>query len=118
MKMSETNLNTLKMLLGIADSSKDGILIFVINKVTDMILNYCNIDYIPDRLNNVLINMCVDMYRAESLGQEELQGPVKSITEGDISVSFGNASSVSDNPGMEFLKNYTAQLDRFRKVRW
>ena len=118
MKMAGASLNTLKMLLGVTDNSKDDILTFTMNKVTDMVLNYCNIDYIPDRLDNVLINMCIDMYRAESLGQEELQGPVKSITEGDVSVSFGNAQNVSDNPGMEFLKNYTLQLDRFRKARW
>ena len=109
---------TLKILLGITDESKDVILSFVIDKVSDMICNYCRVDEVPTGLSNVLLNMCVDMYRAESLGQEQVQGPVKSISEGDVSVSFGSATSTSENSGMEFLKNYTAQLNRYRKVGW
>ena len=63
--------------------------------------------------------MCVDKYRAESLGSEEAKAPVKSISEGDVSVSFGSSYSVSDNPSMEFLKGYKVQLDRFRRIgRW
>jgi len=109
---------TLKVLLGIADESKDVILSFVIDKATDMVCNYCNIAEIPVGLNNVLLNMCVDMYRAESLGQEQIQGPVKSISEGDVSVSFGSAASTTENSGMVFLKDYTSQLNRYRKVGW
>lgn len=109
---------TLKILLGITDESKDVILAFVIDKATDMVCNYCNIAEIPTGFNNVLLNMCIDIYRAESLGQEQIQGPVKSITEGDVSVSFGSAASVSENDGMKFLKDYTAQLNRYRKVVW
>lgn len=109
---------TLKVLLGITDESKDVILAFVIDKVRDMVCNYCNIEEVPIGLNNVLLNMCIDMYRAESLGQEQVQGPVKGISEGDVSVAFGSAASTSENSGMTFLKDYTAQLNRYRKVRW
>ena len=109
---------TLRVLLGITDESKDVILAFVIDKATDMVCNYCNIAEIPAGLRNVLLNMCVDLYRGESLGQEQMQGPVKSITEGDVSVSFGSAASTTENSGMAFLKDYTAQLNRYRKVGW
>ena len=111
-------LERLKKLLGIADESKDEILQFTINNVTDMVLNYCNITEVPEKLENIILSMCVDKYRAESLGSETSQGTVKSISEGDVSVSYGSAS-VSDNPGMEFLKGYKSQLDRFRRLgRW
>ncbi|MGE4214138.1 MAG: phage head-tail connector protein [Anaerotignaceae bacterium] len=109
---------TLKILLGITDESKDVILAFVIDKATDMVCNYCNTEEVPTGLSNVLLNMCVDMYRAESLGQEQTQGVVKGITEGDVSISFGAATSVSENGGMAFLKDYTTQLNRYRKVGW
>ena len=112
-------LEKLKMLLGITDDSKDMILQFTIDNVTDMILNYCNIDKLPEKLENVVLSMCVDKYRAESFGSEEVKAPVKSISEGDVSVSFGSSYSVSDNPSMEFLKGYKVQLDRFRRLgRW
>lgn len=112
-------LEKLKLLLGIADGSKDNVLQFVLDSVTDMVLNYCNIDSLPEKLENTVLSMCVDKYRADCLGQETTQGNVKNITEGDVSVSFGSAYSSADNPAMEFLKGYEPQLDRFKKLgRW
>ena len=117
--MVVNKLERLKKLLGIADDSKDEVLQFTIDNVMDMVLNYCNITEVPEKLENIILSMCVDKYRAESLGSEISQGAVKSISEGDVSVSYGSAYSVSDNPGMEFLKGYKAQLDRFRRLgRW
>ena len=115
-----TALEKLKILLGIepASKDKDEILQFVLNKVTDMILNYCRIEELPGRLENVLLNMCIDMYRAESLGQEAAQGAVTGITEGDVSVSFGTAANAGADPAMTFLRGYTEQLNRFRRAGW
>ena len=110
----EEQLATLRTLLGITDDSKDTILTFLIDKGTDMICNYCCIEAVPLGIENVLISMCVDMYRAESLGQEKAEGTVKEISEGDVSVSFNTATSLST----AFLSNYMAQLNCFRKVGW
>ena len=105
-------LEKLKLLLGVKNEEKDNILLFVLDKTQDMVCNYCNIEEVPKGLENVLLNMAVDLYRAESLGQEQAEGTVKSITEGDVTVSFASASAISHNRGMQFLKNYTAQLKR------
>lgn len=111
-------LEKLKILLGIQDNSKDYVLQLTIDIVTDMVLNYCHIKEIPSGLENIVVSMCIDKYRAENYGQENSEGKVKSISEGDVSVSFGSAFSVSENPSMEFLKNYKSQLDIYRKVVW
>lgn len=108
----------LKMLLGITDDSKDTILNFLINKGTDMICNYCSIDTVPVGLEKVLLSICVDMYRAETLGQEKAEGVVKEISEGDISVTFNSPSALSQDGGLAFLRDYTQQLNRYRKVGW
>lgn len=94
------------------------ILQFVLTKGQDMILNYCRLKELPAALETVLINMCVDIYRAEQLGKAQVSGTVKSITEGDVSVTYASATSVSENKGMEFLKDYTKQLDRYRRMGW
>ena len=114
----QEKLAKLKAILGISDDTKDSILTFALEKVRDMICNYCRINDIPEGLGNVQLSMAMDIYRSESLGQEKAEGTVKSMTEGDVSVSFGSAVSSSENPGMDFLKNYTAQLNRYRKVGW
>lgn len=116
--MAMTRVEKLKTLLGITTGDKDFIVEFILAKASDMICNYCNIDTVPVGLENVMLNMAVDLYRAESLGQEQVEGAVKSISEGDVTVSFSSASSVSENPGMAFLKDYTKQLDRYRRVGW
>ncbi|MCI1958839.1 MAG: phage head-tail connector protein [Clostridia bacterium] len=108
----------LKALLGISDTAKDVLIEFTIDKVSEMICNYCNVSEVPQGLYNTMYSMCIDMYRSDQLGQEQAEGSVKGITEGDVSVSFGSASAVSDNPGMAFLKNYTGQLNRYRKAGW
>ena len=114
----QEKINKLHILLGIAEGEKEEILAFLLDKTADMICNYCRRSAVPAELENIQLNMAVDMYRAESLGQENVQCAVKTITEGDVSVSFGSAASVSENPSMEFLKNYKVQLNRFRKAGW
>lgn len=114
----EEQLTTLRTLLGITDDSKDTILAFLIDKGTDMICNYCCIEAVPLGIESVLLSMCVDMYRVESLGQEKAEGTVKEISEGDISVSFYPENSSRQDLGTAFLRNYMAQLNCFRKVGW
>lgn len=96
----------------------EDILTFTLGKAEDMILNYCRLLAVPLGLERVLLNMAVDIYRAEQLGQETATGAVKSISEGDVSVSYASSTSASENLGMVFLKNYEGQLQRYRKVGW
>ena len=63
-------LDKLKMLLGITDSEKDFTLQYVIDAVTDMVLNYCNIEKLPPQLENTVLSICMDKYRADSIGQK------------------------------------------------
>jgi len=83
------------------------ILLFALERARELILNYCR-----------LLSLCVDIYRAEQPGRAQTVGAVKSITEGDVSVSYGSAASAAENGGMAFLKDYTKILDRYRKAGW
>lgn len=111
-------LNKLKALLGISedDESKDLSLEFTLENTEEIIKNYCNIDTIPTELNNTLLRMAIDLYRNESLGEEELPlGSISSITEGDTTVSYKNINSDFKDT---VLKNYEKQLKRYRKLVW
>lgn len=106
----------LKLLLGIKDNDKDEIMDFVIQKTRDMICNYCRVHTVPIGLVNVFLDLCVEVYRAGNLGQETAEGTLKSVTEGNVSVTMASPYSVNDNQAMGFLRNYTEQLNRYRKV--
>ena len=105
-----------KKLLGmvVTDISKDVPLQFTLDDTQDTILNYCNLEELPKGLENTAYRMAIDLYRNESPGEESTPlGTVSAISAGDTSTSF-------KSPTTEFkdhlLKNYTAQLKRFRRV--
>lgn len=111
-------LEKLKVLLGISidDTSKDVLLQFTIEDVEETIKNFCNIDEVPEGLVNTGYRMAIDLYRNENLGDESNPlGSISSISEGDTSTSFrSNATEFKDS----LLKNYQAQLIKYRKLVW
>lgn len=60
-----------KNLLGIVSDEKDTILQFILDDVEETILNYCNIDELPEGLVNTAYRMAMDIYRNENIGSEE-----------------------------------------------
>ena len=111
-------LEKLKILLGITDNSSNTLLEYEISLVTDMVENYCRIQYLPAGLENVVVALCADLHRASGYGSAEVPSILQSLKEGDTAVSFGSVYSVSENAAMQFLKGYDAQLKRYRRVGW
>ncbi|MDD6483245.1 MAG: phage head-tail connector protein [Clostridiales bacterium] len=110
--MMYDTLITLKELLGIEGNEHDGLLSFLLEDCTNMILTYCNIDTLPIQLKSLVPVMAADMYRAKGYGQESAPSDVKSISEGQRSVSYE-----SKTPGNDFLENYYQRLLPFVRKR-
>ena len=111
-----TQLEKLKKLLGLEDDNKDFALGFCIARVKDSIKNYCHITEVPVELENVVLSVAMDLYRAENLGAAEASQTVKSITVGDTTTSFQSGGGKEYLEG--FLKDFRAQLEPFRRVGW
>lgn len=107
----------LKRLLGIpeGDTSQDLSLEFIIDDITETILNYCNLDELPTGLTNTAYRMAIDLYRYDRPGDSGAPVTVASISEGDTATSFTSAAEAL-NGGL--LKDYQEQLNRYRKLRW
>jgi hypothetical protein len=107
-------LDTLKLLLGIEGSEQDAKLQFTLDNAREIVLNYCNIDEIPEGLNNTVVRMAVDIYRNEHPGESDVPQALKSVTTGDTSTSF----SITETNGyaQSLLRNYKSQLNRYRRV--
>ncbi|APC80870.1 TPA: phage head-tail connector protein [Clostridium botulinum] len=113
-----TQLEKLKKLLGISldDDSKDFSLQFALEDVGQIVKDYCHMKEIPEALNTTVLKMAIDMYRNENLGEEENSlGSVSSITDGDTSVSY--RSSIAEFKD-SLIKDYKAQLNKYRKLVW
>ncbi|KXG78282.1 phage head-tail connector protein [Thermotalea metallivorans] len=111
-----SQLDQLKLLLGITDSLKDAILQFVLDRAESAVKNYCNIIEIPSGLNDVILAIAIKLYRIENLGSEEHGSTVKSITVGDTTTSF--ESNASKDRTRELLNGFETDLAPFRKVKW
>lgn len=98
-------LGALKMLLGIKDNEQDSLLSFLIDDTVNMILGYCRIEVLPRQLESLVPTIAVDMYRAKGYGHETAPEVVKSISEGERSVSYAET-----NPDNDFFANYHDRL--------
>ena len=107
-------LGKLKQYLGIGDNEQDAFLKFIMEDTEEIILDYCNIDQIPDGLLNTSYRMAMDLYRNENVGHGEDAVSVSSITIGDTSTSFKQTADDSFKDSV--LKNYSKILNRYRKV--
>ncbi|MGE7613518.1 phage head-tail connector protein [Paenibacillus sp. NPDC101420] len=112
----------LKHLLSITieDTSKDQRLLFALETIVQEIKTYCNISFIPEALDNVVLHIAEDYYRTKYPTEFEQTTPaVTSIKRGDVTTAFGSAkATVTVGSGAAFVRNYAAQLQAFRRLRW
>lgn len=109
-------IDKLKSLLGISvgDCRQDTPLAFIIDDVSETILNYCNRNEWPAGLDNTGYRMAIDLYRNEGVGTADVPSSVSALTEGDTMVQFKKDDALAGT----LLKNYEVQLNRYRRVSW
>ena len=76
-------------------------------------LNYCNIEELPDELDYTLARMA-DLALKQALGQ--FDGEAKTIKVGDTSVSFDTDAATKALNNL--MGDFEGELNEFRRVRW
>ena len=107
--LNEEKLETLKMLLGIEDDEQDSLLSFLIGDTINLILGYCRLDIMPRQLESLVPKIAADMYRIKGYGDSKSPEVVKSVSEGERSVTY------AENDNDKIFSNYYKRLDPFRK---
>lgn len=129
----EEALEVLKVSLGANFSMSDAELIINLKKVEQKILNYCNINTIPNALLYIWAEITEDLVRyldtvkknstAEGLDQFKMTD-VSKIKVGDTDIALGGSDSASSNIAKahtlavidNFIYNYRLHLHRFRRM--
>lgn len=114
------NVNEVKEILDITDDKLDKYLEFCEKNIIDKILDRCNIDEIPKRLNTLIQEFLIEQYNLNKQGIGEGKKEVSSASDNGQSVNFnivGGASSMSKN-AEQFLDRNMATLVAYRKLRW
>ena len=122
--MLETMLEMLKLRLGITDTSQDALLKLVLQTTVDKVLDRTRQPHLPKQLYGTVAEMAEDSYHlwhsAKSDDAGEIAGTVSSVSDNGQSVSYRDSSykAVLADIAEKTLKNYEAQLERWRKVGW
>lgn len=108
------------LLIPFEDTSRDVKLLFALETIVQEIKTYCNITAIPEALDNVVLHIAEDYYRTKYPTEFEQTAPaVTSIKRGDVTTAFGSVkATVVVGSGAAFVRNYAAQLQAFRRLRW
>ena len=90
------------------------------NLVLEQICNYCNLTEAPDGLTNTAALMVRGLVNGVQLQNENMQPAAKGVSRGDTSFSFATAAEqLAALAGSgDFLTDYKAQLNAYRKMRW
>ena len=89
---------------------------YALDSAISIAKNYCGIKELPEELENTVIDMAIDIFKSGQYGQEDESGILNSITEGDISMSFGDA--LFEQYGLSSIKNYEKRMMPFRRIKW
>ena len=87
---------------------------FAAGRSVEMMRAYCNIVEIPEELTGVgvaLAGMLLDSGAAATPSRK-----VKSMKEGDVSITFAEGMNGAD--GQEMLDCFKVELDQYRKMDW
>ncbi|MGL5514386.1 MAG: hypothetical protein ACRDBM_14290 [Sporomusa sp.] len=106
-------------------AADEWVLNYCIEKVTQHIKNNCNVAKVPDGLRYVAIDMiCGEfLYGKKASGQSvglDFEGVVKSVKEGDTTVTFNDSDSAEDKYDalVSYLMHTETDFATFRRLRW
>lgn len=114
----------LKKLKGIDGNETDDVLLFALETAIYDVLNYCHIeiDDWPEAIDNTTVLMTIDLINEASFifkaDAESVEGEVKSLTEGDFSISRETKADAYKKimSAPSFSRNYRRNLNRFRRL--
>lgn len=104
----------IKAVLGIKDDSKDILLDYYIESVSNDVKNYCNLNDIPESLEMFIKKKVISIFKYEL---SEYKG-VKSISEGDTRLEFAIEGNGEESKIYSLNDNDRKELRNFRKVKF
>ena len=112
--------------LGYTVTAEDGFgLMFVIDKVTNIIKNDCNISEIPDGLYHIAVDMvCGEFLLVKKQGGQladfNAESAIKQISQGDTSITYAVSEGTAGIDGLiSLLMNKDrSQFATYRRFKW
>lgn len=90
-----------------------------IDDMAEKVMNYLNTDGVPDGLSRTFCRLCGAYIRSCDAGAASGaagEGEVKSISEGDVTVTFAVSSETAAATADSFIAGYASDLNRYRSA--
>lgn len=87
-----------------------------LRRAEQTVINYCNCESVPEELCFALLDMAAGEYLLAAALKSGDEREIKSISEGDMSVSFGDdgVEGIVD----ELFKRSREEMASFRRIKW
>ena len=105
-------LENIKLILDITEDSQDKLILLYIDKITNNILSYCNINELNPALEGFIEDKVINIMKIK-LGKMD----VKSINRGDTSITYNVASASEYANSTNLTESEKKFLNTYRKVR-
>jgi hypothetical protein len=122
MAMTETDVKErLKQMSVELSENDDEAILFAVERTEEHIKNVCNIDYVPEELELLAVDMaCGEFLQArlvaDMLLSFDAKGALKAVTEGDVKLEYGGSDS--NEVLLKYLSRGENELYRFRRLCW
>ena len=111
-------LENIKLILNITDDKHDNMILLYLDKVSTMVIDYCNVKELCKGLESFIEDKIVSIMKPTITGGTQNTGEIKSISRGDTKIEYnvGEAVQTSLN-GASLTDSDKKVLNTYRKVR-
>ena len=111
-------LENIKLLLNITDNKHDNIILLYLDKISTIVLDYCNVNELSKGLESFIEDKVVSIMKPTITGGTQNTGEIKSISRGDTRIEYnvGEAVQASSN-SVNLTDSDKIILNTYRKVR-
>lgn len=87
-----------------------------IDDMAEKVMNYINLDGIPDGLLRIFVKLCADYSSSGDYQRKENRDVIQTMTEGDTTIQFDVTAKSIYKTADELICQYSTDLNRYRSV--
>ena len=112
-------LENIKLLLNITDDKHDNIILLYLDKISTMVVDYCNVNELCLGLESFIEDKVVSIMKPSVTGGTQNTGEIKSISRGDTKIEYnvGEAVQTSSN-SISLTDSDKKILNTYRRARY
>ena len=111
-------LENIKLILNITDDKHDNMILLYLDKISAIVLDYCNVNELSRGLESFIEDKVVSIMKPLVSGGTQNTGEIKSISRGDTKIEYNVGEAIQTSSSSISLTDSDKKiLNTYRKVR-